>query len=113
MAGVTQTLTAGQANDYVTVGRRPAVTRITPPFGKIWPANVMPQVGSIVVTFDAGHAALATVDASADTIYVPGWKTLAVNDVAAPSNRDKTTLGDGAPGRHLWPAIPTTTCSRW
>lgn len=95
MAGATQTLVAGQANDYVTESSG-QVTRITPPFGKIWPANLMPQVGSVVVTFDAGHAALATVDASADTITVPGWKTLAVNDTLRLSNRDKTTLGDGS-----------------
>jgi uncharacterized phiE125 gp8 family phage protein len=97
MAGVTQTLTAGQANDYVTdLGTPGTPARITPPFGKVWPANVMPQAGAIVVTFDAGHAALATFDASADTVYVPGWKTLAVNDAVRFTNRDRAAVGDGA-----------------
>lgn len=87
MAGVTQPLVVGQANDYVvqTAGQ---VARITPPFGKIWPANVMPQIGAVTVTFDAGDAALLTASPGADTISVPGWKTQAVADPVRLSNRD-------------------------
>lgn len=93
MAGATQTLTAGQANDYVSdVGNEPVlsagIVRITPPFGKVWPANVMPQIGSVQVTFDLGYAAALTADASADTVYVPGWRTQAVNDKVRFTNRD-------------------------
>lgn len=95
MSGVTQTLVSGQANDYV-VETSGQLTRITPPFGKIWPANLLPQIGAVAVTFDAGHAALATIDATADTIYVPGWKTLAVNEAVRLTNRDKSAIGDGA-----------------
>jgi len=87
MQGVTQTLTAGQSNDYVAeLSGAPA--RITPPFGKVWPPNVMPQVGAVTVQFKAGHAAKLTADATADTVSVPGWKTLAVNDAVRFSNRD-------------------------
>ena len=40
-------------NDYVTdLITEPA--RITPAFGKVWPM-VLPQIGSVVVTFDAGY----------------------------------------------------------
>ena len=48
----------------------------------------LPQIGAVEVTFDAGYAAPLSADAAADWIYVPGWKTLAVNDVVRLSNRD-------------------------
>ena len=97
MQGVTQTLTQGQSNDFmVELGAGPTPCRITPPFGKVWPPNVMPQIGAVTVTFDAGYAALATFDAVADTVSIPAWKTLAVNDAVRFSNRDKAAIGDGA-----------------
>lgn len=98
-AGATQTLAAGQANDYVSpdIDSEPVpssgIVRITPPFGKVWPANVMPQIGAVQVTFDAGYAAALIADAAADTVYVPGWKTLAVNDKARFTNRDGALPG--------------------
>jgi uncharacterized phiE125 gp8 family phage protein len=84
MSGAQQTLTAG--TDYVAdVSGSPA--RITPPYGKIWPVT-LPQIGAVEVQFDAGYAAPLAADAAGDTISVPGWKTLAVNDVLRVSNRD-------------------------
>lgn len=98
LSGVTQTLVQGQSNDYVvSQPTEPGeVTRITPPFGKIWPIP-MPQIGAVQVTFDAGYAApIAAVDANADTIKVPGWKTLVVADALRLSNRDEAAVGDGS-----------------
>ncbi len=92
LAGNPQTLTPG--TDYV-VDLSCEPVRITPPFGKIWPIP-LPQIGAVSVTFLAGEAALLTADAAADTISVPGWKTLAVNDTLRVSNRDITATGDGA-----------------
>lgn len=84
MAGVQQALVAG--TDYVAdVSASPA--RLTPPYGKIWPIT-LPQIGAVEIQYDAGYAAPLTADAAADTITVPGWKTLAVNDTLRLSNRD-------------------------
>jgi uncharacterized phiE125 gp8 family phage protein len=92
MGGALQTLVAG--TDYIVdLSSEPA--RITPPFGKIWPIP-LPQIGAVSVTFDAGYAAPLTADAAADTISVPGWKTLSLNDSLRVSNRDKTADLDGA-----------------
>lgn len=91
MAGATQTM---PTSDY-TVDLASEPVRITPVFGKIWPIT-LPQIGSVFVTFDAGDVAKLTADSSADTISVPGWKTLAVNDALRVSARDKTALADGA-----------------
>jgi len=92
MDGTLQTLAAG--TDYIVEASSDPV-RITPPFGKIWPIP-LPQMGAVVVTFDAGYACPLVADASADTISVPGWKTLAVNDTLRLSNRDRSADGDGA-----------------
>lgn len=92
MNGTLQTMVAG--TDYV-VDTSGDPTRITPPFGKIWPIP-LPQIGAIAVTFRAGLAAPLTADPAADTIYVPGWKTLAVNDTLRVFARDKAAAGDGA-----------------
>ena len=92
MSGVLQTLVAG--TDYVVEASSDPV-RITPPFGKIWPIP-LPQIGAVSVTFDAGYACPLVADAGADTISVPGWKTLAVNDTLRLSNRDRAADGDGA-----------------
>lgn len=90
MAGVRQTLATTEYT-VITAGD-PA--RITPQFGKVWPP-VLPQIGAVEITFDAGFAALLTANAGADTISVPGWKTLAVADTLRVSNRDKTADADG------------------
>lgn len=91
MAGVQQTM---PSSDYaVDLVSEPG--RITPGFGKIWPV-ILPQIGAVEIVFDAGHAAPVTASAGADTVSVPAWKTLAVNDVMRFSSRDKTATGDGA-----------------
>lgn len=90
-AGATQTLVGG--TDYV-VDLASEPVRITPPFGKIWPIP-LPQIGAVSVTFDIGHCALLTANAGADTISIPAWKTLAVNDTLRVFNRDVSALGDG------------------
>jgi uncharacterized phiE125 gp8 family phage protein len=92
MSGVLQTL---PASDY-TVDLTSHPVRITPVFGKIWPANTLPQIGAVTVTFDCGEAARLTVDAAADTIYVPGWKTLSVGDTVRLSRRDRSGVGDSS-----------------
>lgn len=90
MGGTVQTM---PTTDYVAdISSDP--TRITPVFGKIWPIP-LPQIGAVVVTFRAGMAAPLTANAGTDTINVPGWKTLAVNDVVRLSYRDKAAAGDG------------------
>jgi uncharacterized phiE125 gp8 family phage protein len=91
MASVRQTLATTEYT--VTTAGDPA--RITPQFGKVWPPT-LPQIGAVEVTFDAGFAALLTANVGADTISVPGWKTLAVADTLRVSNRDKTADADGA-----------------
>ena len=89
------TLTTMPSSDYV-VDTSSTPARITPVFGKIWPIP-LPQIGSVQITFDAGFAApITAVDTTADTITVPGWKTLAVNDTLRLSKRDKTAVNDGA-----------------
>jgi uncharacterized phiE125 gp8 family phage protein len=92
MSGVRQTMPAA---DYaVDLASEPV--RITPVFGKIWPI-ALPQIGAIEVTFDAGHAApITAVDATADTITVPRWKTLAVGDTLRVFARDVGGLPGGA-----------------
>jgi uncharacterized phiE125 gp8 family phage protein len=90
MAGTLQTM---PSSDYTVDVTEPA--RITPVFGKIWPVT-LPQIGAVTVTFDAGHAAPLTANPAADTITVPGWKTLAVNDSLRVSVRDQLVAGDGA-----------------
>ena len=95
MSGTVKTLTAG--TDYVVTGlNSEQPVRITPPFGQVWPPNVLPQIGSVIVTFKAGMCAPVTsVDTAANTITVQGWKTLAVNDVVRLFVRDKASAGDG------------------
>lgn len=78
------TLTTMPTTDYV-VDATSEPARITPVFGKIWPIP-LPQIASVVVTFDAGYAAPVTFDAAADTITLSGWKTLVVGDSARLTN---------------------------
>lgn len=81
MAGAWQTM---PSTDYV-VDDSDAITRITPVFGKIWPIP-MPQIGSVRVLFDAGYATVAVANATANTLALGLWKTLAVNDAVRVSN---------------------------
>lgn len=61
MAGVLQTM---PPSDYVVnLAMEPAV--ITPCFGKIWPI-ALPQIGSVMVTYDAGYASPMTVNFASD-----------------------------------------------
>lgn len=91
MAGVQQTM---PSTDYVSdLGSEPV--RITPGFGKIWPVT-LPQIGAVEITLDTGACAPLVADASADTISIPGWKTLAVGEVVRVFNRDKLVVSDGA-----------------
>lgn len=90
MAGVQQTM---PSSDYTVDLTEPV--RITPQFGKIWPV-VLPQIGAVEIVFDAGYAAPLTANAGADTISVPGWQTLAVNNTLRVVNRDRIAIGDGA-----------------
>lgn len=56
MASALQTI--DPADYTVDVASQPA--RLTPVFGKAWPAS-LPQIGSVVITFDAGYGAPADV----------------------------------------------------
>lgn len=78
MSGVQQTL---PATEYV-VDTSGLVARITPRFGKVWPANTLPQIASVEVLYDAGDAAGISVDATANVVTILGglWKTLTVGD---------------------------------
>lgn len=81
MAGIQQTM---PATDYIAeLSTEPA--RITPVFGKIWPIP-LPQIGAVEVNFVSGYATPITADATANTITVSRWKTLAVGDVVRFSN---------------------------
>lgn len=83
LTGVWQTM---PTTDYVAVLEQ--LTRITPAFGKVWPANVMPQIGSVRVLFDAGDAAGISAVPATDVISIMGglWSTLAVNDAVRFTN---------------------------
>lgn len=99
MAGVLQTM---PPTDYaVNLAMEPAV--ITPRFGKIWPIP-LPQIGSVIVTYDAGYASPIAVSHAADASHfkVSGPVTWAVGDrvrfynsggiLPAPLNADDTFL---------------------
>lgn len=75
-----QTLVAD--TDYVVnTAMHPAL--ITPPFGKVWPV-ALPQPGSVIVTYDVGHA--SPVSFSGANVTVRGPMVWAVNDVVRFSN---------------------------
>jgi uncharacterized phiE125 gp8 family phage protein len=76
MSGVQQTLAA---TEYVA-DLSGQLARITPRFGKVWPANTLPQIGAVEVLFDAGDAAGISVDVNANVCAVLGgvWKPLTV-----------------------------------
>lgn len=87
--GTTKTLTAG--TDYVdlTAGgaRQDDPVRITPPFGKVWPADVMPQIGAVQVTYVTGWGA--------DSINIPAdiltW--LKMRCATLYENREEVVVG--------------------
>lgn len=101
MAGATQTM---PATDY-TVNTTMAPCIITPVFGKIWPI-ALPQIGSVIVTYDAGYASPMTANPATDQITVTGPRTWAVNDVVQFSNSggDQSSFGAGLPS----PLLPRT-----
>lgn len=82
--GTLQTLAS---TEYV-VDLSGQVARITPRFGKVWPANVMPQIGSVQVLYDAGDAAGISVNPATDIITILGgiWKPLTVGDTVRFTN---------------------------
>jgi uncharacterized phiE125 gp8 family phage protein len=59
--------------------------RLTPARGKSWP-YALDNNASITITFDAGYAAPMVADATANSVAVSGWKTLAINDAVRFSN---------------------------
>lgn len=78
-AGITQTV---PSTDY-TVDQGSEVPRITPVYGKSW-SSVLAQIGSVLITFDAGYVAVMT--ASGNNITVKGWRDMVVGDVVRLSN---------------------------
>lgn len=56
--GTTKTLTPGTEYidlTYAGTMRSDDPVRITPPFGRVWPANIMPQIGAVQITYQAGY----------------------------------------------------------
>ncbi len=84
LSGTQQTLAA---TEYIAVFAG-QIGRITPRFGKVWPANIMPQIGSVEVLYDAGDAAGISANATTNVITILGglWKPLAVNDAVRFTN---------------------------
>lgn len=82
-AGALQTLDEG--TDYqVDLEQEPA--RLAPAYGETWPIARSETFGAMRVEFIAGWAAPMAADATADTVTLRGWKTLAVDDVVRFSN---------------------------
>jgi uncharacterized phiE125 gp8 family phage protein len=63
-------------SDYV-VDLNSEPVRIAPAFGKVWP-TVLPQIGSVIVTFDAGYG-----DAAAVPEGIKSWIKLRVGSLYA------------------------------
>jgi len=87
--GTTKTLTAG--TDYIdlTAGGNKQIdnlARITPPFGKIWPVDVMPQIGAIEVVYTTGYANAAAIPPSIMT-----WMKLRLATLY--DNREEVVVG--------------------
>lgn len=61
--------------------------RITPPFGQVWPPNVLPEIGSVWVIYQAGYGP--------DQSYVPAaikqW--IAMNVATLYENRERCVVG--------------------
>ena len=79
MSSTWQTLDPSQY--VVNTSLEPAI--ITPAFGKVWPI-VLPQIGSVKVTYDVGYA--SPISASGANITVRGPVTWSVGDVVRFSN---------------------------
>ena len=64
------------------------IGRITPRFGKVWPANTLPQIGAVEVVYDAGDAAGISAAPATDVLTIQGglWATLNVNDAVRFTN---------------------------
>lgn len=62
--------------------------RITPPFGQVWPPNVLPEIGSVVVTYQAGYGA--------DDTFVPAaiQQWIAMNVATLYENRERAVVSD-------------------
>ena len=61
--------------------------RITPPFGQVWPPNVLPEIGSVQVTYVAGYGASdAAVPAA-----IKQW--IAMNIATLYENRERCVVG--------------------
>ncbi len=84
MSGTQQTLAT---TEYVAE-LSGQIGRITPRFGKVWPANTMPQIGSVEILYDAGDAAGIKVDPTTSVVTIIGgvWKTLAIGDAVRFTN---------------------------
>lgn len=84
MAGVLQTMSAA---DYV-VDTSGVIACIAPVFGKTWPSDALPQLGSVRVEFDAGEAAALSVSIDTNTLTIRGgiWAPLVVGDSMRLSN---------------------------
>lgn len=84
LSGIWQTMAS---TDYVA-DLSGELGRITPPFGKVWPANIMPQIGSVQITYDAGSAAGISVNTGTNVCTITGgiWRTLTVGDVVRFTN---------------------------
>lgn len=84
MSGVQQTL---PTTEYI-VDLSGQLARITPRFGKVWPANTLPQIGAVEVLYDAGDAAGISADVNSNVLSILGgiWKPLAVGDTVRLTN---------------------------
>jgi uncharacterized phiE125 gp8 family phage protein len=88
--GTTQTVAAA---DYIADLSCP-LTRITPTFGKIWPANVMPQIGSVKVDYTAGYGGAGAVPSG-----IRRWMLLRIG--ALYENREEIVVGRGITANQL------------
>jgi uncharacterized phiE125 gp8 family phage protein len=76
--------TVPPANYTVDLANEPA--RIRPIFGQIWPPT-LPQMGAVIVTFDAGHASPFTATATSPGLIIPTlWPAMNVGDAVYLSN---------------------------
>jgi hypothetical protein len=79
-AGAPQTLATDQ---YQIDLSTPAC--LTPAFGTVWPETRM-QKGAVTIKFSAGYVCPLTADAALNTVSIPIWPALAVNDTLRVSN---------------------------
>ena len=110
MSGVTQTM---PATDYaVNKANEPAL--ITPCFGKVWPI-CLPQIGSVIITYDAGYASPIAVPAPGAQFTVNSPVTWSVGNrvqfynsgdstgkLPSPLSVDSAYLIASAPGNNVY-----------